>query len=172
MYVAKPKSSRNSSVEAFVVAQGFRLPTGFARDSLSRLDPPDYSAAVPMSGAELLIVPFVACGDLSGYDADTNYPLKPLDDLLPASALGADERPNAAPPPGHSHATAAEYTYREAVQKPTTPAYRAYLETCGGARKLVLDEPRAAPTAAVSVQPPAMLGPSSGPAEQQRSVAH
>lgn len=81
-------------------------------------------------------MPHCSLGDLSGYDADSNYALKPLDDLLPAHALAATM--DAAP------ASAVEYTYREAVQKPTTPAYRAYLEARGGARKLILDESRAA----------------------------
>jgi tRNA (cytidine32/guanosine34-2'-O)-methyltransferase len=35
VYCAKPKSSRNSSVEAFVVCRGFRVPEGVGR----HLDP-------------------------------------------------------------------------------------------------------------------------------------
>ncbi|KAL3905224.1 MAG: hypothetical protein SGPRY_010988 [Prymnesium sp.] len=61
--VAKPKSSRNSSVEAFVVAQGFAPPDGFSRTALSSLTAHDYSDALPQHGDDLLIVPFVACGE-------------------------------------------------------------------------------------------------------------
>ena len=105
MSLAKPKSSRNSSVEAFVVGRGFALPSGLSRDALDGVTTAHYascepgSQAVPTTGSqhdssplekessrlsgvqhdasqiERLIVPFVACGDLSGYDADANYPL-------------------------------------------------------------------------------------------------
>lgn len=44
-------------------------------------------------------MPFLACGDLSGYDADQSYDL----------------------PEG-------EYTWLEPVQPPTTPAYKSALE--------------------------------------------
>jgi tRNA (cytidine32/guanosine34-2'-O)-methyltransferase len=99
--VAKPKSSRNSSVEAFVVCRGFRMPDGVRRGALCPLEA-DNSVITP-SAAEQLIVPFVACGDLSGYDADANYDLELADDEAP-------------------------YVYHEPTQKPTTPAYRTYLE--------------------------------------------
>mmetsp|Transcript_17390 Transcript_17390/g.49783 ORF Transcript_17390/g.49783 Transcript_17390/m.49783 type:complete len:336 (-) Transcript_17390:221-1228(-) len=89
--VAKPSSSRNSSIESFVVCQGFRggdfrdlpLEGGFdhvdvARRGAGGLRDGD-SADLRSS-----IVPFVACGDLSGYtapgggvmDADKSYPLE------------------------------------------------------------------------------------------------
>ena len=60
-----------------------------------------------------LLVPFIACGDLSGYDADANYD-------LPTVGEGA-----------------AKYAPIEPTQKPTTPAYRAFLEAQSG-RKLIL----------------------------------
>lgn len=113
--VAKPKSSRNSSVEAFVVARGFRLPAGFARGVLHCVTTDDYTAQSGGGGIDRLIVPFVACGDLVGYDADATYP------------LDAEGEP--------------AYVYHEPTQKPTTPAYRAYLEAqqSAGGRKVVLD---------------------------------
>ena len=132
--VAKPKSSRNSSVEAFVVARGFALPDGFTRGLLHRITTDSYSFSLESvvsgsAGGEgfegeggtgsspltRLIVPFVACGDLSGYDADANY------------ALDAD--------------AGGQYVYHEPPQKPTTPAYRAYLEAQQAATgsKVVLD---------------------------------
>jgi len=81
----------------------------------------------------MLVVPFVACGDLSGYDADRNYALKPLGELL------HDSGSSAAANPIDGTAASTEYVYRESVQKPTTPAYRAYLEAQGGARTKTLD---------------------------------
>lgn len=87
--VAKPSSSRNSSIEAFVVCQGFKggeffnLPLEGGFDSQisgagGLREDKDKDDIVPS------IVPFLACGDLSGYkvpqgfdvlDADKSYPL-------------------------------------------------------------------------------------------------
>ena len=104
--VAKPSSSRNSSIEAFVVCQKFKggeffnlpLEGGFDPESTITID--DSSSATWRAGAGGLrdiddlnkrradilpsIVPFVACGDLSGYDnsgldfldADKSYPIE------------------------------------------------------------------------------------------------
>ena len=79
---AKPKSSRNSSVEAFVVCQDFRPPEGFDPKNLRVIleerargllaDDVDLGL---MSWPDECVVPFVACGDLNGYDADMNYDL-------------------------------------------------------------------------------------------------
>jgi len=88
----KPKSSRNSSIEAFVVGQDFRLPQGYIPTSLAPMLDHGYGGQNELCGANRVLVPFVACGDLSGYDADQNY------------ALGGDE-----------------YTYREPVQSPIAP---------------------------------------------------
>jgi 23S rRNA methylase len=86
--VAKPSSSRNSSIEAFVVCQWFKGGEFFDLPLEGGFDP-------QISGAGGLrendkddivpsIVPFLACGDLSGYkapngveflDADMSYPL-------------------------------------------------------------------------------------------------
>ncbi|GAA5983514.1 hypothetical protein JCM10908_000315 [Rhodotorula pacifica] len=80
---AKPRSSRNSSMEAFVVCEGFR--EGFTPDLTKPLLDFSYStAAAPrtqsggvndMAGAMRFIAPFVACGDLSGFDSETHYPM-------------------------------------------------------------------------------------------------
>lgn len=85
--VAKPSSSRNSSIEAFVVCQGFdskfsNLPLEGGFDSklsgVGSLRETDEDDIIPS------IVPFLACGDLTGYkipegvdflDADKSYPL-------------------------------------------------------------------------------------------------
>lgn len=78
--VVKPKSSRNSSIEAFVVCQDFRPPSmgGLSADALSRLleskEYDDLLREVDMPEARMS-VPFVACGDLRGFDADASYKL-------------------------------------------------------------------------------------------------
>lgn len=90
--VAKPKSSRNSSIgpsflisrqhqhsgtiEAFVVCRDFCLPEGYAPSMIDPLRPPLYGNEHPAQGPAQIIIPFVACGDLQGFDSDRNYPLK------------------------------------------------------------------------------------------------
>eukprot|EP00301_Raphidiophrys_heterophryoidea_P019483 c4416_g1_i1.p1 GENE.c4416_g1_i1~~c4416_g1_i1.p1 ORF type:complete len:782 (+),score=198.61 c4416_g1_i1:718-3063(+) len=100
--VAKPKSSRNSSVEAFVVCQNFRPPPTFVATSLTPFLSPSSSHTQERKNIQDVCVPFVACGDLYGYDADQSYPLQ-----------------------GDS---SDEYESRDACQAPTQPAYKAYLE--------------------------------------------
>lgn len=64
---SKPKSSRTQSNEAFVVCQGFKMPEGYTPVMTSYL--------LPRYGLEEgephdpVLVPFLTCGDLSGYDA-------------------------------------------------------------------------------------------------------
>jgi tRNA (cytidine32/guanosine34-2'-O)-methyltransferase len=93
---AKPKSSRNASIEAFVVCQGYSPPPGFtpaalqalldgrvraaaagdaAAAGIATLELADDADADADSSADAVLVPFLACGDLAGYDADASYPL-------------------------------------------------------------------------------------------------
>ena len=122
--VAKPRSSRASSVEAFIVCTNFRPPKGF-KASLEnplgagrKLDMPPRVRTVPsrhvradgVTELELgsdtddegdgnrWIAPFLACGDLSAFDADASYKL----------------------PKGH--------VSLDPVQPPTAPPYRRALE--------------------------------------------
>jgi tRNA (cytidine32/guanosine34-2'-O)-methyltransferase len=124
--VAKPKSSRNSSIESFVVCRGFNPPKGFAPNMDCFLLDAKYTtvsdrgdgeggeaqgrglmqvapvsgngdgdgdgdsskgkgvaqttvfaaATTAKTGPDAVVVPFVACGDLSGFDADKSYPLR------------------------------------------------------------------------------------------------
>ena len=72
--VAKPRSSRNSSVEAFAVCRGYAPPTGFDVGRLAALlaNAADrHAGAPPATHAERLLVPFLACGDLSGCSPTT-----------------------------------------------------------------------------------------------------
>eukprot|EP01114_Cavostelium_apophysatum_P021270 TRINITY_DN7376_c0_g1_i1.p1 TRINITY_DN7376_c0_g1~~TRINITY_DN7376_c0_g1_i1.p1 ORF type:complete len:302 (+),score=75.15 TRINITY_DN7376_c0_g1_i1:47-952(+) len=92
--VVKPKSSRNSSIEAFVLCQNYRPPEGYVPTMINPMLDKHYDESTPMVGPNSIIVPFIACGDLSGYDSDMNYEL--------------DE----------------DYVYHEAVQKPINPPYQ------------------------------------------------
>ncbi len=60
--IVKPASSRAASQEAFVVCRGFKLPDGYT----PTMDV-TYESVEELSGANRRIVPFLACGDLSGY---------------------------------------------------------------------------------------------------------
>ena len=99
--VAKPSSSRNSSMESFVVCQNFKggrytdLPLeigGFAdiRDFIPKGEKEDKKREAFTSDLPPAIVPFIACGDLSGFappgtvlDADKSYPMDSKDYIAP-----------------------------------------------------------------------------------------
>ncbi|ORZ30395.1 FtsJ-like methyltransferase-domain-containing protein [Catenaria anguillulae PL171] len=74
---AKPRSSRNSSIEAFIVCQNYTPPEGYVPSMANPLLDLDYDAlgVNALTGPARFIVPFVACGDLSGWDADQTYAL-------------------------------------------------------------------------------------------------
>lgn len=72
----KPRASRNSSPESFVVCRGFCPPESFDRAkalfNVENLEEMCYVGP----GAESIKVPFVACGSgEDALDADTNYPV-------------------------------------------------------------------------------------------------
>ena len=122
VHCAKPRSSRASSLEAFVVCEGFNIPKGYKVDPKR---PVGLGAQVPVpekkqkdkeplgsdgqrrtvreDGVSVLefesdeeednnrwIAPFVACGDLSAWDADATYHLPKdrvsLDPIQPPTA--------------------------------------------------------------------------------------
>lgn len=119
--VAKPRSSRASSIEAFIVCENFRPPKGFKpslenplgageklraeqglkieRTQPSRRVRDDGITELELGsddeedGADMRwIAPFLACGDLSAYDADATY-------HLPANHVSLDPvQPPTAPP--------------------------------------------------------------------------
>ncbi|KAF7825560.1 putative tRNA (cytidine(32)/guanosine(34)-2'-O)-methyltransferase [Senna tora] len=108
---AKPKSSRNSSIEAFAVCENYSPPEGFNPKDLHRLlekvgspsgvDDIDCSSGW-LEGPNKVYIPFLACGDLSGYDSDRSYP-------LPKVAQGT-------------------YQSLDPVQPPIAPPYKRALE--------------------------------------------
>lgn len=78
----KPRSSRNASIEAFIVCQGYSPPKGFEPKFLrqvleNNLTMADLSASGAGDGTQAsgptVIVPFMACGDVTGWDADRTY---------------------------------------------------------------------------------------------------
>lgn len=70
----KPRSSRNSSIEAFVVCRGYAPPADFVSSNLTEFLAKGYGALSSMSEFHRKFVPFVACGDLSNsFDADGSH---------------------------------------------------------------------------------------------------
>src|SRR5271170_1578186 len=67
---AKPRASRGSSLEAFVVCQEFSPPQGF-NDAME--NPFPTVVKEERYHMERLIAPFIACGDLSAFDSDATY---------------------------------------------------------------------------------------------------
>uniref|UniRef100_A0A7N0VAA6 Putative tRNA (cytidine(32)/guanosine(34)-2'-O)-methyltransferase n=1 Tax=Kalanchoe fedtschenkoi TaxID=63787 RepID=A0A7N0VAA6_KALFE len=108
---AKPKSSRNSSIEAFAVCENYSPPDGFNEKDLHRLlekvgspsgaEDLDCSSGW-LEGPNKVYIPFLACGDLCGYDSDRSYP-------LPKNPDGS-------------------YRSLEPVQPPIAPPYKRALE--------------------------------------------
>lgn len=80
---AKPRSSRASSLEAFVVCQGYRPRAGWdprAQMELKQQSTHEFFEQILVEAAannkeERTVVPFIACGDLNEYDADATYTL-------------------------------------------------------------------------------------------------
>ncbi|KAL0965424.1 hypothetical protein UPYG_G00281120 [Umbra pygmaea] len=74
---AKPRSSRNSSIEAFVVCQNYSPPEGYLPNMSNPLLDHSYDVDFnQLEGPNRIIVPFLACGDLSAFDSDRTYPLQ------------------------------------------------------------------------------------------------
>ncbi|KFM82922.1 putative ribosomal RNA methyltransferase 1, partial [Stegodyphus mimosarum] len=96
--IAKPRSSRNSSIEAFAVCQGYNPPDGYVPNMMNPLLDLQYDDFNQLTGVNRIIVPFIACGDLSAFDSDRTYPLQ----------LVADK----------------EYVYHEPTQAPIDPPYK------------------------------------------------
>ncbi|XP_014881396.1 tRNA (cytidine(32)/guanosine(34)-2'-O)-methyltransferase isoform X1 [Poecilia latipinna] len=97
---AKPRSSRNSSIgepsplgpitehlqletsptfllESFVVCQNYSPPEGYIPNMSNPLLDQSYDVDFnQLEGSNRVIVPFLACGDLSAFDSDRTYPLQ------------------------------------------------------------------------------------------------
>ncbi|KPI94403.1 PREDICTED: putative tRNA (cytidine(32)/guanosine(34)-2'-O)-methyltransferase [Papilio xuthus] len=100
--VSKPRSSRNSSIEAFVICQNYTPPEDFVPTMINPLLDHQYCHFNQLIGPNRFIVPFNVCGDLSAYDSDTSYSL-----LLEGQS---------------------EYEYKDPVQGPINPPYKDVLE--------------------------------------------
>ena len=120
VYCTKPSSSRNSSIEAFVVCKDYSPPEGYEPHMLNPLlthEPCDFNE---LTGVNRVIVPFVVCGDLSQPDSDTCYPLDVSFSYLscPRWIIFCTTYFPLFQFEGK------EYTYHEPVQTPIAPPYQ------------------------------------------------
>ena len=97
--IAKPTSSRNSSIESFVVCQNYQPPDNYIPQKINpMIDDLKVITQITNSEVNRNINLFVVCGDLRSFDSDMSYPV--------------DEN----------------YTHTEIVQNPTAPPYKDVLE--------------------------------------------
>lgn len=74
--ITKPASSRNSSIEAFVVCRNYSPPEGFIPQMINpMLDNVQIIANETDSPVNRQIIPYIVCGDLRGFDSDLSYSL-------------------------------------------------------------------------------------------------
>ncbi|OUM59669.1 hypothetical protein PIROE2DRAFT_54862 [Piromyces sp. E2] len=72
----KPRSSRNSSIESFIVCQDYQPPKDHVPNMSNPLLDFSYNSTYNnLEGSNRVIVPFLAAGDLSSFDSDQTYPL-------------------------------------------------------------------------------------------------
>jgi tRNA (cytidine32/guanosine34-2'-O)-methyltransferase len=96
--VAKPASSRNSSIEAFVVCQNYQPPDSYIPQQINPIiDDIHIIANETDSEVNRKIIPFICCGDLR-FDSDMSYPID------------------------------SNYVYKDVVQPPKNPAYKDVLD--------------------------------------------
>lgn len=88
--VVKPRSSRNSSIEAFVVCRNYSPVSGFIPGVISD-DPLQNKEGASLSSMNRVAVPFISAGDLSGFDADKSYSLEEGLRDLELSSIGASQ---------------------------------------------------------------------------------
>ena len=86
--IAKPKSSRNASMEAFIVCQNYSPPPNYVPSmtnpvTLESFFPDDMRIDDLDRATTRTLAPFLACGDLSAYDADMCYPVEEGSSSLP-----------------------------------------------------------------------------------------
>lgn len=129
--VAKPKSSRNSSIESFVVCRNYCPPEGYVATMDKLLLSHKYNNSdnqvIGCPGVNALVVPFVGCGDLNnaGFDSDKSYPLD-----LPAAPTTATTATTTKEEGEETEKTTSTtpYCYIAPIQPPIKPNYYTYLQ--------------------------------------------
>lgn len=115
--ISKPRSSRNSSIESFAICRNYNPPQGYEPCMFNTLMEGECKKYFENLDDEYSvnrkIIPFMACGDLSGFDSDTTY------------SLNIDNEK--------------QYEYRQPTQKPIDPPYKKAVEL---KKDSALDKPK------------------------------
>ena len=112
--ISKPRSSRNSSIEAFVVCQDYDPPAGYVPTMVNPLLDHAYTDFNQLEGINRVIVPFLACGDLSAHDSDRTYGL----DIKEGETY--EYRPPTQAPIDPPYKNAVNMKRNDEIAKPTT----------------------------------------------------
>ena len=85
-----------------------------------------YGPGNEILGLSNLVVPFVACGDLSGFDSDKSYPLQLTGVPSHMTLLMRNTSESTTEESRSSSSPSYVYTYHEPVQPPIKPNYHTY----------------------------------------------
>ena len=83
-----------------------------------------------LMGSAALVVPFVACGDLNGLDADKSYPLQ-LEET--GDTQTQQQLPTAPTDSAGGEGKGYQYVYRPPAQPPINPNYHTYQQRTAAA---------------------------------------
>ncbi|KRT80167.1 hypothetical protein AMK59_7889 [Oryctes borbonicus] len=72
VWIVKPSSSRNSSIEAFVVCKNYKPETGFDPSQLTPYLDTKNKDFASLTGVNRILIPFLVCGDTSAYDSSSS----------------------------------------------------------------------------------------------------
>ena len=90
---AKPRSSRGSSLEAFVVCQGYNPPDGWQPSLDTNSSVVEFFQDCPVGSKDSrTVAPFMACGSLESFDSHATYHVEPS-----ATSLDPVQRPTNPP---------------------------------------------------------------------------
>lgn len=124
--IAKPASSRNSSIEAFVVCEDYTPPEGYIPQMIDPMvNDVQVIAEQTDSPVNRSIVPFVVCGDLRNFDSDMSYSLTVIF-IINCESSGMKNY--VIFELYFQNEDGKEYEFIEVIQKPISPAYKEILE--------------------------------------------
>lgn len=127
--ITKPPSSRNSSIESFIVCRNFELPEGYEPSmfqSIITQKNTEYFAALSRSEINRAIIPFIVSGDYNSLDSDRSYSLDTelasLDIGLPQTDTEANA--SASADSNREGEKKSKYVYHAPTQTPIDPPYK------------------------------------------------
>eukprot|EP01156_Anaeramoeba_ignava_P021320 Anaeramoba_ignava/c18745_g1_i1.p1 GENE.c18745_g1_i1~~c18745_g1_i1.p1 ORF type:complete len:190 (+),score=62.52 c18745_g1_i1:504-1073(+) len=125
--VSKPKSSRNASIESFVVCHSFKIPENYTPTMTQPILLQNYDQDHQLTGLNRFIAPFLACGNLSPFDSDANYSLNAnLGEKTPNQSIQSNQINSNIPQEKDEKSKEKPdelYKFKPPVQNPISPPY-------------------------------------------------